>query len=427
MTVVQQSIIHAYTELTSHSAWETQWRQHALNQIQSQGLPQRSLEAWKYTHLTKLHSHTFSLAHHPAASPELLQRLSLPQTATLVFVDGRFQPHLSTVSEESFTIHSLGKLLQEDPEQLRPYLNQAISHNDISFAATNTALFQDGLFIQVPKQCTATPLVLLFLTTEQPTSSMHHVRNIIVVQEQAQANFFEYHLSLSSQPSFNTYVNEIFLQPHSHCDWLRLQALNAKQFHISETAVKQLHTSQFHHINIDYGSELSRHDIKIDLEQSGASCKLHGLYDAHDTQQLDNHTLINHLASHTTSYQYYKGVINDHARAVFNGRIIVHPHVQGASTEQRNPNLLLSANAEINTKPQLEIYNDQIKASHSATIGQLDENAIFYLQSRGMERHLAIQAIVQGFCKEIIQQIPHAEWQAYINTWLEARQYDNPH
>ena len=228
----------------------------------------------------------------------------------------------------------------------------------------------------------------------------------------------EYHRSLATKPQLVSTINEIFVEDNACCQWTRCQATDLQQTHITETRVEQQRDSQFSHINLDRGGRIGRHDLQVNLNQPGAACALYGLYDVAGMQHIDNHTTINHQVSDTTSFEHYKGIIDDAGRAVFNGRVVVHPNAQRVVTEQHNPNILLSKSAEVDTKPQLEISNDNVKASHGATVGQLDENAIFYLQSRGLDREKAITALLQGFNQEIIAKISLCEWQNMISRFF---------
>lgn len=424
MTATQQSIIDAHDTLTSHSPWESALRKTAIEHVKSHGLPHRKVEAWKYTSLFQLQTKSFSLATTNTISMSDLEKLNLPDTPRLVCVNGIFQSQLSTVTDTSISIRNIQDVIQTQPELLKPYFDQSQFANDIGFAQTNTALFQGGLFIQLPKNYQANEILLLCLTTEQPELSMYHARNIIVLDTGSQAQIIEYHLGLAGNEQLASTINEIFLAGNATCNWTRLQNLATTHNHISETRVEQQRDSQFKHINIDIGSKLSRHDLHINLNQPGAYCSLHGLYDLNNTQHIDNHTTINHHASDTTSFEHYKGIIDDEAHAVFNGRVIVHRDAVRISTEQHNPNILLSKRAEIDTKPQLEIYNDDVQASHGATVGQLDETAIFYLQSRGIEKNAAIEMLLQGFIQEIVAMVTDKSWQQYIMTCLEDQQHE---
>ena len=231
----------------------------------------------------------------------------------------------------------------------------------------------------------------------------------------------EYHLGLTDVESLTSCVNEVYLNENSQCQVLRIQAAACTASHFTETRVEQARDSQFVHENFDIKGKQIRHDLQANLNEPGATVRLNGLYYAKDKQYVDSHTTINHVAPHTHSQEFYKGVIADQAHAVFNGRVIVHKNASKITTDQKNPNLLLSAKAEINTKPELEIYNDDVKAAHGATVAQLDEKALFYLMSRGIDADTAKSALLTGFVQEMIDTIPSPEWKAYLQSKIELR------
>jgi len=411
MTLAQQNIIAEFKKINCYSSWESELRQRAIGQVSQHGLPHRKLEAWKYTSLSQLEEKKFHLTTPNHLSNFNLSELNLPDIPKIVYVDGFYSEKLST--HVDINVINLQQLLQTDATDLERYFNQTESPNEHGIADINSALFQDGIFLNVETN-QKIDIALIFISTNETNHSMHHVRNIIRLGENSQAKLVEYHLSLNSGESYSSYIHEVFLAENSHCDWVQVQNLANEQIMLSETRVEQQKHSQFKHYNVDIGGRLSRHDLQINLNQPGSYCSLDGLYKIAQNQHIDNHTTINHRVSDTTSRQHYKGIIDGHAQAVFNGRVVVHKDAHRVSTKQYNPNILLSNHAEVDTKPQLEIYNDDVQATHGATVGQLDESAIFYLQSRGIDKTAAIELLLQGFVQEIIVQIPLPDWQEYI-------------
>lgn len=414
MSILQKSILNAHCHMETYSEWEAALRQKAVDHIQTVGLPHRQIEAWKYTPLHTLADQDFRLTKPNTVVASEMAALELPDIPRLVCVDGIIQTQLSTMTNNQIFICSLRHVMCHQPELLERYLNQTSSPNSIGFSETNTALFQDGLFIRIPENYQAEVILFLILTTASNVSSMHHLRNIIVAESGSNLSFLEYHLSFNEAACFTSCINEIFLNKNVRCDWVRHQQLGKQHYHMSETRVEQQQDSTFKHHNIDNGGRLVRHDLQVNLHEPGAKCSLFGLYELQEQQHVDNDTTVFHHASHTASFEHYKGIMHDQSHGVFNGRMVIQQDASRSSIEQKNSNLLLSKQAAIDTKPQLEIYNDDVKAKHGATIGQLDPIALFYLQSRGLDKATAINILLDGFRQEIIDLLPDPTWRTYV-------------
>lgn len=383
------------------------WRSQQLEEFLQRGFPTRRDENWKYTPVTDLLAHAFALPK-PSVSvvqPDLVIE-KLPNSYQLVFIDGVFSP-----------AHSL---LADLPEKL-VLTNNADQQTSVLpaqqklsvFHWLNGALMADGLFLEVPNNLElAKPIHMVYLTTTP--EFMHHPRHHIRLGAHSRVTILEEYRSLSTGSYFNNVLTHITLGENARLDYYKLQRESAEAFHIANTYVAQSRDSQVRAFHIALGSRLNREDIHFALQQPGSECELSGFYYPKAQQHIDFHTRIDHLQSHTRSRQYYKGMMADHGRGVFNGKIIAHPQAQQITAEQENHNLLLSSTAEVNTKPELEVFTDTVHCTHGATVGNLDANALFYLRSRGIPENLARHLLMCGFANEILTQLPEKTVANYI-------------
>ena len=305
----------------------------------------------------------------------------------LVFVDGRFDPTFSSIGSlpAGVRIQSLAEVVAHDPQRLQSLLG---GEPDNAFTALNTAFMTDGLMIALPRNVAVElPIHLLYIAS-QPETSIHY-RNLIVAEEGAQVTVFEHYAGPEGAAYLTNAVTTIVGAANSSVEHYKLQQESAKAFHIADIRAVQDRDSRFTSHSIALGGAIARTDIATSLDAEGAECTLNGLYLASGRQLVDHHTRIDHTKPHGTSREFYRGVLDGSARGVFNGKVVVHPDAQHTDAEQANHNLLLSKQAEVDTKPQLEIFADDVKCAHGATVGQLDDNMIFYLRSRGMEHEVA--------------------------------------
>jgi Fe-S cluster assembly protein SufD len=260
----------------------------------------------------------------------------------------------------------------------------------------------------------------MFINAGAPERFSAHPRLLINVGKNSKLNIIEHYGSLDTtgQPLTNT-VTEIFVDAGGHCRYSKLLQAADNTVTVGGTYVRQSADSDFESHTVCVGGGLVRNDLNIRLAGPGAACRLNGAYLAHHRQHVDNHTVIEHIAPHCSSREYYKGLITGRAHAVFNGRVHIHPGAQQSNAELNNKNLLLSAMAEIDTKPELEIYADDVKCSHGATVGELDQREVFYLQSRGIEKEHARRMLSLAFINEMIEQLPYAELRDTVGTILE--------
>ncbi len=375
---------------TTAYPWASAARQQAAEQIQ---LPSLKTEDWKYTRIKSVLQPQYTLAQLPAI--ENIAAYSLGMKNRLVFIDGFLIASLST---------GQAKLLSET--WLAKHFNQLADNTTPGFVAYNTAHFSAGAFIHCDSDLQA--LEVLVINSGQPIFT--NLRHVFYVEPDCQVDIVFHYIGLDDDVHYcHNSVSEIFLAENSQLNFHKLQNEAKHGFHLDYTICQQAANSQLHHYNIDTGSQLTRNWLQSNLIGNQAAAHLYGLYNVQHHQHIDNHTRIEHRHPNTTSTELYKGLISDEAKAIFNGQVFIQQAAQQSHAEQKNINWLLSKNAEINTKPQLEIYTNDVKCSHGATIGQPDSAALFYLNSRGIPLAAAKALLIYGFAQELLQTIPQPD------------------
>ena len=292
--------------------------------------------------------------------------------------------------------------LQKLPETLENYINQGVNIDENSFIAFNTAWFTDGLFVSVnAKRILEKPIQVLHVATQQDVLAA--TRTVIILDKMAEASIIETYVGYDNAYLSST-VTEVFVGQNAHLTLYKMQCESEKAYHFGGIYVKQDRDAHFTHHNFAFGALLARSDIHTDLDHA-SECELNGLYLGVKRQHIDSHTRINHIKPHGISRELYKGVLDDRARGVFQGRVIVAKDAQQTDSQMNNRNLLLSDDAEADSKPQLEIYADDVKCGHGVTVGQLDEKSIFYLQSRCIDEEVARNILTFAFANEMVDRI----------------------
>ncbi|MCP4043964.1 MAG: Fe-S cluster assembly protein SufD [Gammaproteobacteria bacterium] len=414
--------------------WLRELRRHALDHFAGAGFPSPRDEQWKYTRLSAIEKRAFRPTAETTANldPERIEKFLFPnlECRRLVFVDGRYQPHLSTPVKtgEELTAGSLASALEEQPDTLKPHLARVASPETNGFSALNAAFMTDGAIIQLPaKMVVEEPIHLLFIATDNHQEPLFHPRNLIVARDGSQAKIIESYVSIGEASHLTNATTEVVLGENSVLEHYKLQQENQKAFHIAALQVHQERDSRFVSHSISFGGLLARNDINVWLNAEGAECTLNGLYMVDGRQHVDFHTTIEHTKPHGTSHEFYKGILNGRSRGVFNGRVHVHPDAQKTDSTQSNKNILLSRNAEVNAKPELEIYADDVKCSHGATVGQLDEEMLFYLRSRGIGADAARGLLTYGFAQDIVNRMSIPQVRDYLEESLVTRVPDAEH
>ncbi len=421
--------LEARTQLPGHDIpWLQRIREAALDDFKATGFPTTRSEDWKYTSVRSLQKHAFKL---PAESCIGLVEDDLGEALMgdfdahrLVFVNGRYTAQLSKPGKLSagVRIGNIARAIDETPAELESYLGRYADSSANGFAALNTACMGDGAYIQLAKDTVVqNPVQLIFVSTVQGEPSAYHMRNLVVAGEGSQATIIEHYISLGDSVYLNNVITEIVLADNAAIEHYKLQQESLKGYHVATLQVQQACDTRFISHAVSVGGALARNDINSVLDAKGADCQLNGLYIATGKQHVDFHTRIDHKKPHGSSREFYKGVIGGRGHAVFNGKVYVHPDAQKTDAAQSNKNLLLSRNAEVDTKPQLEIYADDVKCSHGATVGQLDEQMMFYLRSRGIEENMARGMLTYGFAHDIVERMEIEPIRARIENLLTSK------
>ncbi|HEY1991711.1 MAG TPA: Fe-S cluster assembly protein SufD [Gammaproteobacteria bacterium] len=397
--------LEGFRTLPPAKRWLQSFKQEALDRASGRGFPAARDEAWKYTSVAALEKRGFR----PSSSETRLGAATLAKLTIAgldvpraVFVNGHYDAGLSNLPAGARVIE-----VGTADESLHPLLAVSPEWRDDTFVNLNTAFFQAALVLELAANTALeVPLELLHVSLPEADPASHHLRCVVKLGAHGQAALIERYLGRDGAKHLTNAVTQVTLEPGSRLTHIRLQEESPQGFHVGRMLVRQGKDSSYVSHNIQIGSSWSRLDLATDLEAPGARAVLNGLYAVNGRMHIDNHTHINHLAPHTASTELYRGVLDGHGRAVFNGRVRVAKHAVKADSAQANHNLLLSRGAEIDTKPELEIYADDVKCSHGATIGQLDEEQLFYLRSRGIDAESARALLIGAFTEQLLAELP---------------------
>lgn len=411
--------------------WIEQTRQQALSRFADQGFPSTRDEDWKYTSVAPIERHAFkptALDAKPLTQQQLAPfLLHAPTVSRMVFVNGRYAESLSDTDRlpGGIVVRSLATALADQAEHLQQHLGRYAPTDKYGFAALNTAFLSDGAYIFVPHDAVlAEPLHLLFIATKSVEPVLAQPRNVIILEKNSRATIVESYVGLDDARYFTNAISEIAIGEGAVIEHYKLGQESSKAYHIGGVHVHQAGGSRFTSHNIAMGGALMRNDIDVLFTGEGANCELNGLYLVSGRQHVDNHTRIDHAKPNCSSREFYKGVLEGRGRAVFNGRIVVHQQAQHTDAQQQNKNLLLSRDAEVDTKPQLEIYADDVKCAHGATVGQLDSDAMYYLRARGIDEQTARSILTYAFAKDVLNRMGIDPVRTYVERLLALRLLD---
>ena len=404
-------------------------RKQAIRSIDRNGFPHRRHEEWKYTDISSIADTFFQPVQ--GTAPTLLWKelnalgLDFTDSYPMIFLDGRYTPLFSDSLKppDGISIESLQHVLTVNPESVKKHLTRFSETGSNVFTDLNTAFMNDGSFIYLSKNAKMTqPIQLVFVSTSQKEPVVSQPRNLVILAEGAKASVVQRFISLNQNSDYLTnVVTEIFLDQHAQLEHLVIQEENFSTSHINTIRVQQNKQSHFASQVFTFGGGLTRNNLDIELNAEEAECSLDGLFMANGDQHIDNHTRVDHKNPSCTSRELYKGVLDSNGRGVFNGKVYVHPDAQQTKAFQKNTNLLLSKNAEMDTKPQLEIYADDVSCSHGATVGQLDEKAVFYLRSRGLDETKARDLLIYSFVEEMIQKVRFEQLRDQLRNTLNVK------
>lgn len=408
--------------------WLRELRREAIAAFVARGFPAPHDEDWKYTRTAAIEQRAFRLVPKLAAAVDADRVLRAVHAEfaehRLVFVDGRYRAEWSRLDGLPANVHvsSLAAALQADAPGLRAAFNKGVDLQRHPFALLNTAFAEDGAYIVLENGAVlAQPLQLVFVASSALHGHVMHPRIVVAAGDHSQATLVERYVALDEAGYFTNAQTAVVLGSNAGLEHCRLQEESGKAFHIAGVHVVQSDDSRYASHAVSLGGLLARNDIDVQLAASGVECSLNGLYMASGRQHVDTHTRIDHLQPHGSSHELYKGVLDGFGRGVFNGKVVVHPDAQKTDARQANHNLLLSDNAEADSKPELEIYADDVKCAHGATVGQLDADAVFYLRSRGIDEAAARSLLTYAFAGEIVERIQLPALRTHVQRALIAR------
>lgn len=409
--------------LPGSAPWIRELRHCGLALFAERGFPTTRDEEWKHTSTRALASTTFDLARAECGGdlPESVASLIDGFEAHhVIFVNGRYHSTARGSLTGKLQVGALMGFLNDEPGLLEGLLGKTATLEDHPFTALNAAFMETGAVVMVPDGMVLDrPIHVLF--AGDSVSGRTHPRNVVVLGEGAQASVVESYVSLGGGVHFTNGVTEIRLGKNSSLEYVKVLSENAASYHVHDLRVHQAKDSRFTSHTFTMGGGWVRNDISSALDAEGVECTLNGLYLGSGTQHLDNHTTVDHRQPHGTSNELYKGVLGDRARGVFNGRVVVRENAQKTNAQQSNRNLLLSEEAAVNTKPQLEILANDVKCAHGSTIGQLDADMVFYLRARGIDAERARNVLVYAFASELVDRVGIAPVRRRLGDLLAAR------
>lgn len=430
-TTELNSYLGAFSEFeklaTGHNfSWLRKLRQDAFARFCEVGFPTTHDEDWRFTNLSRLAQTSFQ---HGTASPV---SLSVAQVAPfnlagtccrLIFVNGRYSPELSTFQAlpKGVTISALAAQIAGKSAVLEAHFGKYLNVERDAFCALNTAFAEDGAYIHIPRGIVVEdPIYLVYVSTASDAPVVSYPRNLVISEEGSQATIVEDYVSVGSGSTFCNTVTELVAGENATLSHYRIEREHKQAFSISTLRLQQARSANVTSHSLLLGGGLVRNNVHAVLAGEGSECVINGLFAGNDHQHLDNYMLVEHKSPHSNSRQFYNGVLDDHAHGVFHGRIVVHKPAQKTDAKQTNRNLLLSDDAQMDTKPQLEIYADDVKCTHGATIGQIDQEALFYLRSRAIDEVSARKLLLIAFAGECLDRMNNGPARDHVASLIDA-------
>jgi Fe-S cluster assembly protein SufD len=415
------SYLDSFSEFNARNehqpAWLRELREHAFARFCETGFPTTKDEDWRFTNVKTIAQTQFQVAQAMESVDAAALRQFRMQGAAcqLVFVNGRYSPALSNIGSLPKGVQ-VGSLAQAfNSKNVEQHLGRYLNIQRDAFCALNTAYIEDGAYVYVPRRTVVEhPISLLFISIAGDTPQMSHPRNLIVAEEQSEVNIVEDYVSFGTGVFFSNVVSELVAGAGAVVSHHMLEREDRQAYNISTLRTQQGRDANVSSHSMLLGGALVRNNVHPVLAGEGGDCLINGLFVGSGTQHLDNYMLVEHASPHCSSRQFYNGILDERAHGVFHGRIIVHKDAQKTDAKQTNRNLLLSDDAQIDTKPQLEIYADDVKCTHGATIGQVEENALFYLRSRGIDEASARRLLLLAFASECLERIKNREVRDYV-------------
>jgi Fe-S cluster assembly protein SufD len=417
-----------------HPSWVFPLRKAGIARFAERGFPTLQDEDWRFTNVAGIANLPFKPHFQPV--PEDITAAQLRPFAfaglparRLVFLNGHFAPELSAIGDlpPGVQVINLAQALNQHSDLLQKHLGAYAKDEDSSFIALNSAFFQDGAFIHVPAgQVLEEPVHLLFVTTAGRPGITAHPRNLILAEKNSRLSVFESYVTNGNASYFTNAVTEFVVRENAVVEHCKFQDESPAAFHLAALYAHLGRSANLIAHSIATGARLSRNNIRTILGGEGVECVLNGLYLTHGEQLADHHMIVDHAQPHCNSHEYYNGILDGRSKGVFHGRILVRQPAQKTDAKQTNKNLLLSEEATVDTKPQLEIYADDVKCTHGATIGQLNEDSIFYLRARGIGEETARRMLIHAFAGEIIERIRYLPAREEMDKLVWDRLEENP-
>ncbi len=404
-----------------------QIRKDAISAFSELNFPTLKDEEWKYTNISPLLNHNFvsSKGETKLTNNDISKFLfDNIKDNHLVFVNGFYNDELSNLQKitKGVVVKNLAKAIEENSEIVEKHFGKYAVYKGQIFTSLSTAFTNEGAFIYVPDgKIVEEPIHILFITDANDKKILSQPRNLFVAGKNSQVTIIEHYISLNESIYFTNTVTEFVADENSVVDHIKLQEESKNAFHIARMEVDQERSSNFTSHSISLGAAIARNDFNSKFNDVGGECKMNGLFLTDGVQLFDTHTLIDHAKPHCNSHEHYKGILDDKSRGVFNGKVIVRQDAQKTNAFQENNNIILSDEALINTKPQLEIFADDVKCSHGATIGQLDDEAMFYLNARGIGKDTARTILIRAFASDVLTSIKIKEVRNYLEEILNKK------
>jgi Fe-S cluster assembly protein SufD len=389
--------------------WLEDLRSRGAARFAALGLPTVRDEEWRFTNVAPIGAIEFAPAEPVSGVADQLGAFAYTDSPVrLVIVNGRFDTTLSRTKglPAGVRIGSLAAAMTEHADVVQRYFGQLADFSSRSFTALNTTFVQDGAYVYLPDNAVVeAPIHIVFVTGAEVAKVMAHPRTLIVAGAGSQARIVESYIGAEGQIYFSNAVSEVFVGENASVDHYKVQQESTEAFHVASLHAHTERSATFSSHSFSLGGKFARNDVFAILDGEGGECTLNGLYLADRERLIDNHTTIDHAKPHCPSHEVYKGILGGRARAIFNGKIIVRQDAQKTDAKQTNRALLLTDGATINTKPQLEIFADDVKCTHGAAIGQLDDDAIFYLRARGFTYAEARDMLIHAFAGQILDRV----------------------
>jgi Fe-S cluster assembly protein SufD len=399
--------------------WLRKLRRDGFARFSELGFPTTHDEDWRFTNISPISRAAFQLADGSAkVRARDLEPFRIPGAACqLVFVNGRYAPELSSVGKlpKGARVRSLAEAIESDTENLQDRLGRYAKFDSDAFIALNTAFLADGGYVYVPRGVVVEdPICFLYISSGNGGPAMAHPRNLVVAEDHSQVTVVEDYVSINSGVMFSNVVTELYAGEDAVVAHYMIEREDTQALNVSTLRIQQGRNANVESHSVLLGGALVRNNVHPVLAGEGGECLINGLYIGKGRQHMDNYMLVEHAQPHCNSRQFYNGILDEQAHGVFHGRIIVHKDAQKTDAKQTNRNLLLSDEAQIDTKPQLEIYADDVKCTHGATIGQVEENALFYLRSRGLDEVAARRLLLYAFASECLDRMRTGPVRTYL-------------